>query len=210
MQGSKRGVVIAAVALVALLVVGFVAYNALGAGNAPQAQESEAAADTPQAEDKTSQDAGGDAEQDATQEPVMLADYDATVYNALGEPLTLTDIADGKPLVINFWATWCPYCVKEMPDYQQLYAEYGERVSFAFVDCTDGSRETQEKAAAWLADNGFDELPAYYDLDLDAHMKFGASSLPTTAVVSAEGEILTVTPGAIDPDLMRSALDSVL
>ena len=206
MQGSRRGALIAAAALVALLVLGFGAYRLLGAGGAsPQAQDD----GTTTQENVDAEDAatsGADAAQDA----MMLVDYNATVYNAMGEPLMLTDIAQGRPLVINFWATWCPYCVQEMPDYQQLYAEYGDRVSFAFVDCTDGDRETQDKAAAWLEENGYGELPAYYDLDLDAHIKFGAQSLPTTAVISAQGEILAVTPGAIDPELMRSALDSLL
>lgn len=136
----------------------------------------------------------------------MLADNDATVYTDLDEPMPLTVIADGKPLVINFWATWCPYCVQEMPDLSDIYERYGDRVSFAFVDVTDGQRETREKALAWLADNGFDGLPAYFDTDLAASTAFGAYSLPTTVVVSAEGEILTVSPGVIDPDLLSGAL----
>ena len=140
----------------------------------------------------------------------MLADYDATVYTETGTPFAISKIADGKPLVINFWATWCPYCIQEMPDYLDIYRDYGDRVSFAFVDCADGTRETVDKAAAWLTDNGFADLPAYYDTKQEAQYMYGATSLPTTVVISSSGEVMTVSPGMIDPDLMRSALDSLL
>ena len=140
----------------------------------------------------------------------MLADYDATVYTESGAPFAFSEIADGKPLVVNYWATWCPYCVKEMPDYLEIYRDYSGRVSFAFVDCADGKRETVDKAAAWLADNGFAELPAYYDVESEAQYLYRVTSLPTTVVVSASGEVMTVSPGTIDPDTLRSALDSLL
>lgn len=144
----------------------------------------------------------------ATKGP-MLADYDVTVYTEFGDARTLTQIANGKPLVMNFWATWCPYCVQEMDDYQHIYDDYADRVSFAFIDCADGQRETVDDGARWLFDNEY-TLPAFYDTTQQAQYAFGASALPTTVVVSAEGEILTVSAGAIDADLMRSALDSLL
>ena len=87
---------------------------------------------------------------------------------------------------------------------------FSGRVSFAFVDCADGKRETVDKAAAWLADNGFAELPAYYDVESEAQYLYRVTSLPTTVVVSASGEVMTVSPGTIDPDTLRSALDSLL
>ncbi|MBQ3301094.1 MAG: hypothetical protein IJH04_02870, partial [Eggerthellaceae bacterium] len=84
------------------------------------------------------------------------------------------------------------------------------RVSFAFIDCADGTREKVADAAAWLRDNGYDVLPAYYDTELRAAYTFGAMQLPTTVVVAADGEILAIQAGAIDPALMRSALDSLI
>lgn len=201
---AKRGPLVALVALVVVLAIAFFAYDALsnarGSGNsgagAGQPVESQASESTAESES-------------AHADAPMLADYNATVYTETGTPETLVDIADGKPLVINFWATWCPYCVDEMGDFQKIYDEYGDRVSFAFLDCVDATRETPEKAASWLEDNGY-ALPAYYDTKREAQYLFGASSLPTTVVVSADGEILAATPGRIDAALMRSALDSLL
>ena len=150
------------------------------------------------------------AEATAASDALWLADHDATVYTDLGEPMLLSVIADGRPLVVNFWATWCPYCVDEMPDLQELYREYGDRVSFAFVDAADGRRERVEDAAAWLVEQGLEDLPAYYDTLFEAQTSLGIYSYPTTVIVAANGEILTISPGRIDKDSMRGALEYVV
>lgn len=217
MKNNQRGALVAVVAMVAVLVLGFVGYNVLAGTQTTTGATSSSAESLG---DKTVDEASGEASakdtgKDATQSGSdsnvpMLADYDATVYTDANEAMTLTQIADGKPLVMNFWATWCPYCVQEMPDFKQLYEEYGDRVSFAFIDATDGSRETLDAAKSWLVDNGLTDLPAYYDLDLDASAKFAARALPTTVVVSGDGQILNVMAGRINPDDMRAMLDSLV
>ena len=193
MESNKRGTLVAAALLVAVLVCGGLGYRMLAARVEPEPAPIEQAEVT----------------EDADEAP-LLADHDATVYTVDGEAVTLTQIADGRPLVINFWATWCPYCVEELPDFQEIVADYSGRVSFAFVDVTDGSRETVELAAAFLEENGFSDLPAYYDTDLAASIEYGASSLPTTVVVNGDGEIVTISAGMIDPILLRGALDQMV
>lgn len=196
-ETSRRGVLLVLLALVVVLGGAAVGHRLLVSNHdAAKALSTEASEASDEAPEK--------------REVPMLADYDATVYTSLGEPMLLTAIAHEKPLVLNFWATWCPYCVQEMPDLKAIYERYSDNVSFAFVDVTDGQRETQDKAVAWLSDNGFEELPAYFDIDLAASTTFGAYSLPTTVVVSAEGEILTVMPGVIDPDLLSGALEGLV
>ena len=198
MRERRLGALAALIALVVVLAIAFVGYDVLSRGSG--SQQSGTGAGMPAAD----ADAGdsGDA--------VMLADYDAVVYTQTGQAWSLTEIADGQPLVINFWATWCPYCVDELPDFQKLYAAYGDKVSFAFVDCADGSRETVEDAVAWLADQGFDDLPVYYDTELEATHLYGATSLPTTVVVDGNGEVLTISPGRIDAARMRVVLEKLV
>lgn len=203
MDKQKRGLVLAVVALVAVLALGLVGYGALSKGRDP----SSTVAQTDVAQSAENATESGEAEGDDLS---SLADYDATVYTDSGDPVLLSAIANGRPLVINFWATWCPYCIREMPDYQQLYEEYGDRVSFAFVDQADGSSETVDMAKEWLEQNGYGDLPAYYDTDLEASYMFGARSLPTTIVVSADGKIQKVIPGMIDSASMRTTLDSLV
>jgi thiol-disulfide isomerase/thioredoxin len=188
MDNKRRNAVIAAAVFAVVLVGAVVGYNVLG--NKHKVETTTA-----------------DSSLEATDERKMLADFDATVYDTAGEETTLLAVADGKPLVINFWATWCPYCVREMPDLQKVADDYEGRVSFAFVDCVDGRREYEESTAEWLAQNGYEELPVYYDSNREASIAFAARSLPTTVVVAADGEILSVTPGMIDPVLLRSELE---
>lgn len=195
MTHNKRGALIAATALVVLLAVGLVAYRRLSDGRQNVSVQTSGSPEAQVGED--------------SQGP-LLADYDATVYTAEGVPVQLTALGDGKPLVINFWATWCPYCVQELPDFQRLAADYAGRVSFAFVNCTDGSRETQEGAMEWLASNGFSSLPVYYDLDLAASAAFGTRSLPTTAIVSSDGRILGAGPGVVDYERIGAILDTLV
>lgn len=178
----------ASLALAALL-----AATLVGCGSAPVDT-----VETQDAEAKTS-----------TSSTELLSDHDATFYTDQNERKTLVEIANGKPLVINYWATWCPYCVQELPDFLDIYRDYQDKVSFAFVDSTDADDETVENVTQWLADNEFDELPVYYDLDFEAQQSFDVFAYPTTVLVASDGTIVASSSGAIDPDAMRSALDSL-
>ena len=207
---SKRGLIIALVALVIVIAVGFIAYNALSAQSASTAGSSSASAASSHASNEASAGASSGGSSDSTGEALpRLEDFDATIYDEYGDARTLTQLADGKPFVMNFWATWCPFCVQEMDDYQAIVNDYEGRVSFAFIDVADGSRETVDDAAKWLFENGY-TLPAYYDTTLEATYAYGAQNLPTTVIVAANGDIMDVSPGKIDPALMRQALDSLL
>lgn len=188
MKTKRTGLIIAIVALIAVLAGGVIAYNALAQSGALKNSTTAPA---------------------SSESSPRLENHNSTVYTAEDVPFLLTEIADGKPLVINFWATWCPYCIQEMDDYQEIYNEYADRVAFAFIDCVDGQRETVADGAAWIAENGY-TFPVYFDTDFDAVRDFGAANLPTTVIVSADGEILANKPGVIDPDRMRASLDSLL
>ena len=204
-KASKRGVLVAGIALVLVLAGGAAAYGLLAGRQGDAASSATQSASSATDSGASARGSSASGATDGKGAP-QLADYDATVYTPDGEEVKLSQIADGKPLVINFWATWCPYCVKEFPDYKTLLSEYGDSVSFAFVDAPGSRGETVEKAQEWLAQNGFEEFPAYYDNDLEASSNFGARSLPTTVVVAANGEIQGASAGAIDLQRMRTAL----
>ena len=78
---------------------------------------------------------------------------DFTVYDLDGNPVSLSDYF-GKPIVLNFWASWCGPCKMELPDFQETYDELGGDVQFLIVNLTDGSRETVETASAYLKEQG--------------------------------------------------------
>ena len=108
---------------------------------------------------KTGIDAADSTQNEGSEDVFPAMDF--TVYTTDGTPVSLSDHF-GRPILINFWATWCPPCKSEMPDFDRVYADYGDDVVFMMINMTDGSRDTVESAAAFVADNGY-SFPVYYD-----------------------------------------------
>ena len=127
-------------------------------------------------------------------ERVMAPEFQIT--DADGETVTLSNQL-GKPVILNFWASWCPPCKEEMPDFEDAYAEHGDDIQFMMINLTDGDRETRATADAYLDEFGF-TFPVFYDLDSSAAISYGLRSVPTTYFISAEGEIIAHAFGMID------------
>ena len=131
-----------------------------------------------------------------------------TVYDPDGNAVTLESLR-GKPVIINFWATWCGYCVMEMPDFQAAYEEFGDQIHFMMINVTDGYQETESVARAFISGRGF-TFPVYYDLDLSAADAYGVSSMPVTYFIDAEGMAVAYGRGALDAASLRQGIDMLL
>jgi len=125
-----------------------------------------------------------------------VAAEDFTVYDKSGKKVRLADFK-GKPVVLNFWASWCGPCKSEMPDFDKVYREYGDEIHFLMVNLTDGYQETKQKAVSFVEDSGY-TFPVYFDSDTDAAMKYGISSIPTTYFIDEEGYFVAQGRGALD------------
>ena len=139
-------------------------------------------------------------------EPQKVKAPDFTVYDADGKEVHLTDFV-GKPIVLNFWASWCGPCQMEMPDFDEKYREIGEKVNFLMVNMTTG-RETKEKAVEFIKEKGY-AFPVFYDTEADAAMTYGAYSLPTTFFIDAEGNAIAQAVGAIDGATLQRGIDLI-
>ena len=124
---------------------------------------------------------------------------DFVVMDADGKAVALSSFA-GKPIVVNFWATWCGYCKLEMPDFDRAYKEYPD-VVFLMVNATDGVYETKEKADAYVAQEGF-SFGVYYDMASTAQMAYKISGYPTTVFIDANGDVVAKEVGAISYDTL--------
>ena len=133
----------------------------------------------------------------------FVIDGDSIVVN-------YSDIAaKGKPIIINFWASWCPPCAAELPDFETMYKKYGDHVEFMMINMTDGYQETLEKAYNHLSKNGY-TFPVYYDIEGDAGNAYNVMNLPATYVIDAEGNIVAHAIGKINAKALEDAIGLVI
>ena len=132
---------------------------------------------------------------------------DFTVYDLEGNQVHLSDFF-GKPIILNFWASWCGPCKMEMPDFNTAYATYKEEISFLMINMTDGSRETIETASSFITEQGY-SFPVFYDTDYSAAITYSATSLPTTYFIDANGNLIAHAKGAIDADTLQKGIDMI-
>lgn len=111
----------------------------------------------------------------------------------------------GKVVFVNFWATWCPPCIAEMPSLQLLYEDYQDKIVFLFV-----SDEDRETVSGFLNRKQF-TFPAYRPLS-NAPKPLNGSTLPTTYLIDKQGNIVIQKVGAADwnSEKVRETIDGLL
>ena len=143
-----------------------------------------------------------------TTEPQKVPVPEITVFDIDGNPHKLTDFK-GKPIIMNFWATWCGYCKMEMPTFQKMYEKYGDDINFLIINMTDNERETVEKASEYIKSEGF-TFPVYYDKNMSVANTYRVMSLPMTILIDADGYHAAHAVGAMDEDTLQEGIDMLL
>ena len=123
-----------------------------------------------------------------------------------GNAVQLSDFA-GKPVVINFWATWCGYCKLEMPDFDRAYREYPD-VVFLMINATDGVYATRAKADAYVAQEGF-AFDVYYDVTGAAQNAYNLTGYPTTVFINAQGDVVAKEVGMISYETLLQGISLI-
>ncbi|OBX25348.1 thiol-disulfide isomerase/thioredoxin [Gelidibacter algens] len=135
---------------------------------------------------------------------ILLTDYDWQLVDENGMAYNFND-AKGKVVFINFWATWCPPCIAEMPSMEKLYQDYKEDVVFLFV-----SNEKQEVISKFKEKNDYEFL-VHAALTPNPEL-LETSSIPRTFVIDQQGNIVIDKSGAADWNSakVRALLDHLL
>ncbi|MBE5791971.1 MAG: TlpA family protein disulfide reductase [Clostridiales bacterium] len=223
---NNKSLIAIVLAMVLLLGGASAVYGWLGDSAAPDAlvltgsakAEDEAAADEHNQTKPNAENAGDSVSADHTHEDEHAHDHDHeedhvhlapdfTVYDKDGNEVNLSSFF-GKPIVLNFWASWCPPCRMEMPDFNEKYLELGDEVHFLMVNMTTG-RETKQSAQEFIQEENF-SFPIYFDTNQDAAITYSAYSLPTTYFINSEGEAVAQATGAIDIDTLQRGIDMIM
>ncbi len=130
---------------------------------------------------------------ESKQERLSDMDYNWTLAWAENEPFYFTNFRE-EVIFINFWATWCPPCVAEMSEIQELYKKYGHRVAFMLV-----TSEKPEVVNAFMEKNQY-QMPVFYQAGIQAPAALSFNGYPTTFIVSRDGHVVVKKTGAANWD----------
>jgi len=126
-----------------------------------------------------------------------------TVTDAEGSPVRLADFR-GKPVVLNFWASWCPPCRQEMPDFDKAHSELGDEVVFMMVNL----RESVETGIGFAEGLGYG-FPVYFDARGDAAAAYGVTGIPATFFIDREGNIVSKASGMISEAALLRGIEGI-
>ena len=157
-------------------------------------------------QDSIASKAGAESTAEESSEALTAAP-DFTVQEADGTVHKLSEYK-GKPIVLNFWASWCGPCRSEMPEFNEVYKERGTEVQFLMVNLTDGNRETVKSASDFVTAQGY-SLPILYDTAQDAARTYGVFSIPCTYFIDANGMMTAQARGAIDKDTLLHGIEMI-
>ncbi|MEE8413493.1 MAG: TlpA disulfide reductase family protein [Dehalococcoidales bacterium] len=122
-----------------------------------------------------------------------------------GDEITLSSLK-GKPVVINFWASWCPPCRDEAPVLEEIWQLYRERgVTFIGVDIQD----KEEDALAYIEEFGI-TYPNGQDINGRITIDYGVSGIPLTFFIDRDGLIVSRWVGAISENLLVARIEELL
>ncbi|MEX0918789.1 MAG: TlpA disulfide reductase family protein [Candidatus Paceibacterota bacterium] len=131
---------------------------------------------------------------------------DIELKNYEGNPVTLGEFR-GKPMVINSWAVWCPFCRNELPDFAELQEEFGDEITVVAID----RQEPLEKAKGYTDELGItDDMLFLLDPNDEFYKSIGGFSMPETIFVNSTGEIVVHKRGPMDLVEMVEHVNKIL
>ena len=155
----------------------------------------------------TVKDDGGNKSTNSNLKPAI----DFELSDLEGKTVKLSDYK-GKIVFVNFWATWCPPCMKEMPEFNEASKEFdknGDAILLAVNLTTGGAqRETEEKVRKFIDDTGY-TMKVLLDKTGKVADQYKIYSIPTTYVIDQDGNVITYYEGAISKDKLMSAYNNL-
>ena len=171
---------------------------------------------TASSNESTSEQQAAENDNTAKEKDVIPA-YNFTLKDQYGNQHTLSDYK-GKVVFLNFWATWCPPCKKEMPDIEELYKQYNlnkDEVVFLGIanpssdDYPNNQDMRKEEIISFLEDGEY-TFPTVFDETGEVFYNYSISAFPTTFMIDKEGNIVGYVPGMMTKDIMVNVINQAL
>lgn len=148
----------------------------------------------------------------ASAEEERIPAPDFTLHDQYGESHTLS-ACQGKVVLLNFWTTWCPWCIREMPDLEALYHELGENEQDVVIwgMAAPGSQDSADEAGviAFLEEHGW-TYPVLMDTTGELFDIYVSQGFPTTWMIRRDGTVMGYVPGALSKEQMTQIIDLTL
>ena len=170
--------------------------------------DKQAASENSSEEDKNSQSSSSDSDSGDRQE-VKAPDFELRDIN--GKTHRLSDYR-GKVVMINIWATWCPPCRAEIPEYEKLYEKNKNSKDVEIISITspDAGRETNAEGIKSFAKEKGINYPVLLDDKQEVMMNYGISSFPTTFVIDKKGNVFGYVTGGLNLENFEQILKDAL
>ena len=132
---------------------------------------------------------------------------DFTLFDADGNQMQLSDFF-GKPIILNFWASWCPACVGEMPYFEELYQNYGDYLHVLKINLLDGTRETRDRVDQFMYTGGY-TFPLFFDYNNSGARAYGINSIPITFFIDENGYATAMASGGVNNHILQQGLSRI-
>ncbi len=138
------------------------------------------------------------------EEQQLLSNYNWKLTGLEGQSFDFKNLK-GKVVLVNFWATWCPPCVAEMPSLQELYNDYGEEVAFVLI-----AHDETEKVKKFLIEKEY-SFPVYFEMNSIPDV-LANENIPTTFIIDRKGKIVVKKTGAANwgSNITRELLETLV
>jgi len=200
LKSVSRLIGIAAVALLALA-----ACTAPGQPNAGTSEQGSSVVTTSEAETSLSPSSAVD----------LPLDFQIAVYQGQellgGQEVNFSGVVgQGKPVILNFWASFCPPCRLEMPDLQEVHEEFGDQVVLVGVDVGTFTGLGNEEAGRALLQEAGITYPAGTTANADVLRAYQVVGMPTTLFFTPDGEIVERWTGLLTRDKMQELVQKLI